>query len=263
MAGEPPNLPPDLRQALQGYQIAIAGAGESASAVYQLSDKAGAPDLFLKYGRAENAEEILAEAARLRWMRTLLPVPEIANFTFHGDEAWLLTQALEGQSASQLLEGDGDTDATVDALAHFLRMIHAIPTHLCPFDSSYPFRLAQARRNIDAGHVDIDDFDDVRQGWSAEQVWDALQSHLPLDAGTVVTHGDFSLDNIFLNNGAVVGCLDVGEAGLADPYQDIAIMWNCLGDFGTKRQNRFLRAYGVRELDRSKLDFHLLLDELF
>ena len=47
---------------------------------------------------------------------------------------------------------------------------------------------------IDEGLVEEDDFDEEREGWTAEQVWEAMQDLLPLAPDPVVTHGDFSLD---------------------------------------------------------------------
>ena len=64
-------------------------------------------------------------------------------------------------------------------------------------------------------------------------------------------------------DGEVVGCIDVGRVGIADRYQDLAILWSCLGEFDPSLQQRFLTQYGVTDLDRRKLQFHLLLDELF
>lgn len=42
-----------------------------------------------------------------------------------------------------------------------------------------------------------------------------------------------------------------------------AILWNCLGEFAPLLQQRLLTQYGVTDFDRRKLQFHLLLDELF
>ena len=94
-------------------------------------------------------------------------------------------------------------------------------------------------------------------------MWDALQARLPLAVDPVVTHGDYSLDNLLIHDGEVVGCIDVGRAGIADRYQDLAIAWNCLAEFGGSLQHAFLEQYGVPDADSDKLRFHLMLDELF
>lgn len=90
-----------------------------------------------------------------------------------------------------------------------------------------------------------------------------MQRHLPLTPDPVATHGDFSLDNLLIHDGEVVGCIDVGRAGIADRYQDLAILWNCLGEFGASLQERLFLQYGLPAPDQRKLQFHLLLDELF
>jgi aminoglycoside 3'-phosphotransferase-1 len=61
----------------------------------------------------------------------------------------------------------------------------------------------------------------------------------------------------------VVGCIDVGRGGIADRYQDLAILWNCLGEFDGELQARLFQRYGIAEPDRRKLAFHLMLDEMF
>ncbi|WP_256926548.1 APH(3')-I family aminoglycoside O-phosphotransferase [Sphingomonas sp. TZW2008] len=257
-------LPDSLSSSLIGYRWARNSVGESSCEVYRLHGKSGAPDLYLKHGQGASADDIGDEMIRLRWLGAHMPVPSVEGFVATRDEAWLLMTALPGQTAYQLLEAQpGARLAIVDAIAVFLRRIHAIPTERCPFVSDHVFRLAQARDRIAAGLVDEDDFDDERAGWTAEQVWDAMQRLLPMGVDRVVTHGDFSLDNILMLDGAVVGCIDVGRAGIADRYQDLAILWNCLGEFDASLQARLFRSYGSADVDDRKLQFHLLLDELF
>lgn len=249
---------------LGGYEWARSTVGESGGAVYRLHGKKDAPDLFLKHGKGAIADDIADEMARLRWLSKYLPVPAVVGFSSTPGEAWLLMTALPGKTAYQLLEERTDLQPSiVDALAQFLRRLHAIPVAECPFISDHARRLAHARVRIDAGLVDEDDFDDEREGWSAEQVWSAMQTVLPLVPDPVVTHGDYSLDNLLFHDGEVVGCIDAGRVGIADRYQDVAILWNCLGEFGGRLQNRFLKQYGIASPDQEKLQFHLMLDELF
>jgi aminoglycoside 3'-phosphotransferase-1 len=89
----------------------------------------------------------------------------------------------------------------VDALARFLRRLHAVPVQDCPFDSGHRVRLARARVRVEAGLVDVDDFDEERRGWSAAQVLEQTMALLPQPTEAVVTHGDFSLHNIVMQEG--------------------------------------------------------------
>lgn len=72
-----------------------------------------------------------------------------------------------------------------------------------------------------------------------------------------------SLDNLLICEGEVAGCIDVGRTGIADRYQDLAILWNRLGEFDSLLQERFFQQYGITDMDLCKLQFHLMLDELF
>lgn len=259
----PPAVPAIMSAAVAGYRWARDTVGEAGGAVYRLHGKPSAPDLYMKHGTATAAADVTDEMARLRWLAGHVAVPAVLQFDGTPDESWLLMTALPGRTAYQLLAADpGAGPAIVDALAAFLRRLHAIPLAECPFTSGHAVRLFQARQRIDASLVDVDDFDEARRGWSAEDVWTAMQQVLPRVPDAVVTHGDFSLDNILIADGAVTGCIDVGRAGIADRYQDLAILWNCLGEF-EGLQARLFDSYGISAPDQDKLDFHLMLDELF
>lgn len=259
-----PAVPSGMAPDVAGYAWARDTIGEAGASVYRLHGKPGAPDLYLKHGRDAVADAITEEMARLRWLAGRLPVPRLVRFDCTADEAWLLTTAIPGRTAYQVLASDpAGRPAVVDALAAFLRRTHAIPAEACPFTGDHAHRLAIARARIDAGLVDVDDFDEERRGWTAEAVWNELKDLLPLAPDPVVAHGDFSLDNLIVEGHAVVGCIDVGRTGIADRYQDLAILWNCLHEFGPAMQRRLFRAYGIASPDRRKLQFHLMLDELF
>lgn len=259
-----PLLPAGLAQTLQGYSWVRNLIGESGGVVYRLHGRPGAPELYLKYGRNTVADAIVDEMVRLCWLSRYVPVPAVEHFTSVPGEAWLLVTALPGETVHQALEAkSADSFVLVDSLVRFLRRIHAIPVSECPFTSDYAYRLGLARKRIDAGLVDEADFDEERKGWTANQVWESMQRLLPFRSDPVVTHGDFSLDNLLICGGEVIGCIDTGRVGIADRYQDLAIMWNYLGEFGSDLQNRFLAAYGLLNPDHSKLNFHLMLDELF
>ena len=262
VAAVPPAMPEPIASAVAGYRWARDTVGESGAAVYRLhaSDR---PTLFLKHGTGDVAAAVADEAARLAWLAAHLPVPEVVGFVA-GRDAWLLTAALPGRTAYQRLAEEPESRvATVDALTDLLRRLHALPVGRCPFDSGHELRLAHARQRLIAGEVDADDFGAEHAGWSPEQVWEEMVGLLPLAADPVVTHGDYSLDNILLGDGGTCGCIDVGLAGVADRYQDIAILWHSLAEFGAEWQQRFLHGYGIAEPDMARLRFHLCLDEFF
>jgi aminoglycoside 3'-phosphotransferase I len=210
------------------------------------------------------ADDITAEMVRLKWLARFVPVPQVQAFFYSADQAWLLTTALSGRSAYDSLVSDPDGRlGIVRALAEFVHELHSLPVCECPFNSDHQLRMAEARRNMESGQVDESDFDSGHKDWTAEQVWTEMQALLPLPFDRVVTHGDFSLGNIFVQNGRVTGCIDVGRVGVADPYQDLAILWHNLEEFGGDLQTSLFQAYGITDPDARKVQYHLCLDELF
>jgi aminoglycoside 3'-phosphotransferase-1 len=260
---EAPALPPALAQRVTGRSWARDAVGEAGCAVWRLH-RAHATDLYLKQGEGDHAADVIDEAVRLRWFARRLPVPAVRHLTVDGGSAWLLTDAIAGETAWQALDTRPERRGTVvDALADFLKRLHALPVEHCRFEAGHALRLAHARERLDAGVIDEEDFGEDHAGWSAARLWREMTALLPIRAERVVTHGDFSLDNIVLRGSAVAGCIDVGRAGIADPYQDIAILWECLGAFDAGLRDRFLARYGITAVDERRLRFHRMLDECF
>lgn len=257
-------LPPGLAQRLAGYAWQRNTDGQAGAAVFRLQ-RAGRTDLYLKHGAGAVAAALMEEAARLHWLRGHWPVPRLEHFEIAGDDAWLLTEALPGRTAQEWLADAPERAAQIVAtLAQLLRRLHAVPLEQCPFNADHHVRLAQARHRLEQGLIDTDDFDEARRGWSSEQVWQALTGYLPLNADTVVCHGDFSPENILMTApDTVSGIIDLGRTGAADRYQDLAILWNRLDEFGAGLQQQLFAGYGIAQPDWHKLDFHLCLDECF
>lgn len=239
--------------------------GESGGTVWRLH-RPGEPDLYLKRGQGRVARDVADEAARMAWLAGRAPAPALLACVETAGAVWLLSTALPGRTAWQVLEdaAPGDRLALAATLGTFLRRLHDLHVADCPFDSGHGMRLEQAKARLAAGLIDEDDFDDERQGWSAERVVAEIEALLPLpDDAPVVTHGDCSLDNILIEDGAVTGTIDLGRLGVADRYQDLAILWNGLREFGDDVAEAGLRACGAWPPDERRMRFHLLLDECF
>lgn len=256
-------MPPALDALIEGLRWRRDKIGESGATIHRLAAP-GRSTLYLKHGQGRIAADIIDEFARLAWLRAHIRVPQVRYFAASGDAAWLLTEEMPGQPAYRwLCDHPGERGVAVASMARFLRRLHAIPADACPFNAALAYRLTAARANIAAGLVETEDFDDARAGCSAEQVLARVEALAPRVEAPVVTHGDFSLDNIFLDEGGeVVGCIDVGRVGLADRYQDLAILSSCLDEFDAALSDRLFAAYGVAR-DADRIELHLCLDELF
>lgn len=262
-ASTPCDQPASLTKLFAGRRWTRSATGESGCAVWRL-DETGLPDLYLKHGVGRNARAVVDEFVRLEWLGLHMRVPVVRHFVRDADDAWLLTEALSGHTVYEKLVAEPARRRDVASeLGVYLKKLHHVPAAECPFNADARLRLSHARLNIDMGLVDAEDFDEARQGWTPEQVWNELIHLAPMSAESVVTHGDFSTGNVVVGADGVVGCIDVGRCGLADPYQDIAIMWNNLTEYGPDVQAAFLEAYGIDTPDAVRMRFHLVLDELF
>lgn len=263
-----PHLPDSLAARLAGATWTRNLVGQAGAHVYRVQ-RAGEPDLYVKHGTDAAAHAVVDELVRLRWLGGAGPgaprVPALEHFACTLDEAWLVTRALPGRTAYEwLTEQPARTDAIVRALARFLARWHALPADACPFNADHALRLAHARARLDAGLVEADDFDADHAGWTPDDVWRQATSLLPFDADRVVTHGDFTLDNVLLDaDEQVTGVLDLGRVGVADRYQDLALLWRDLDELGAGPQRQLFADYGLAAPDERKLRFHLCLDELF
>jgi aminoglycoside phosphotransferase len=266
-----PPLPPPLAADLGKHSRTEVTTGESGSAVTRF-DRAGASSAFLKsrpFSPIPGDRPLFDEAERLGWMHAVgLPVPAVLQYHEWKGREYLLTTAVPGTEASAERPAD-QYDAAVAALANGLRTLHATNISACPFDQSRRVRVPAAEARVRAGLVREDDFDSVRQGRSAAQLYAELMATQTSAEDRVFTHGDFCLPNVLLvSDGAgglrVSGFVDCGNAGIADRYQDLALCARSIGhNFGQQWVPKLFARYGIDRADESKLAYYQLLDEFF
>lgn len=261
---QPHAVPDELRSLTEGATWESATFGYSGALVYRLR-WAGRPARYLKVAAPPVDAEAREEAARLLWLRGKLPIPDL--LAVHSDPAamWLLFSEIPGvMSCDTRFAGDAPTVARL--LAEGLRLIHGLDILDCPFDRRLDRALAIARARCLAGLVDETDFDDERQGRSAMDLLAELDTTRPAAEDPVFTHGDYCLPNVFLDpTGArLTGFIDWGRAGIADRYQDLALAARSLRyNFGSGWEPHLFDAYGLTDVDKAKLAYYQLLDEMF
>jgi aminoglycoside phosphotransferase len=87
-----------------------------------------------------------------------------------------------------------------------------------------------------------------------------LLDHKPLETKTFV-HGDYCLDNILSDGEKVTGFIDLGRSGMSDIYQDLALLVRELKAYDEMVIEKI--SDKLFELDKDKLHYYMLLDELF
>jgi aminoglycoside phosphotransferase len=268
-----PDLPPSLRAALRDAAWELVEIGKSGAQVWRVTAP-GQPPRYLKRASGARVRELRAERDRLQWLQPRLPVPAVCGWAEAAAEGgadeqthgWLLLSEAPGRMACDPAFGDGP-QRVVELLAEGLRRLHGLDIADCPFDARLAQRLAQAAWEIRAGLAD-EEAVRAELGVSAEELLARLTATRPAEpaADLVFTHGDYCLPNILLDaDGSHVSAyLDCGRAGVADRYQDLAIGARSVRhNLGDEWGERFLAAYGLRPLDRARLDWYETLDELF
>lgn len=68
-----------------------------------------------------------------------------------------------------------------------------------------------------------------------EQAFARLRELAPVqEQEVVVCHGDYCLPNVLLDDGRVVGYVDLGEVGLAERWRDLAVAtWSVTWNLGS------------------------------
>ena len=264
-------LPPPLAADLSKHARVEVSGGESDASVIRFERSTGSP-VFLKsraFGPASRARPLFDEAERLGWMHAVgLSVPAVVQYHEWKNREYLLLSALSGVDAATPRPKE-QQPAIVAALAAGLRTLHATNISACPFDQTRRVRVAAAEANVRAGTVDESDFDVERAGRSARDLYAELTASSPATEDRVFTHGDYCLPNVLLLDDGrggyrISGFVDCGNAGIADPYQDLALCARSIAfNFGPELVPVLFARYGLEKLDDAKLKYYQLLDEFF
>jgi len=271
-----PDLPPAVARLLADRCVVPIATGMSRARVLRC-ERSNAPAIFLKTApgatMAMAGDRLSDEVARLRWMTEhALPVPRVRHYEVAADMEYLVLDEVPGLDASVPRES-GNVPAVVAELAHGLRLLHATPVADCPFRHDAASRIEEARARVRAGLVDELDFDAERAGRSAADLLVELLAARPASDGAVFTHGDYCLPNVILRDApdpadaphlTLAGFVDCGRAGVADPYQDLALAARSLAyNLGAAWVPLLFEHYELADVDEAKLRFYTLLDEFF
>jgi kanamycin kinase len=195
----------------------------------------GAAARFAKWAPAGSGLDLGAEAERMRWAHPYAKVPQVLESGADAEGAWLVTAALNGESAvSQRWKADPATAVRVAGAA--LRELHdALPVDRCPYDWSVETRL----QRVNAGRPPL--------------------PVPPIDR-LVVCHGDACVPNTLIDDaGRFAGHVDLGELGVADRWADLAVgSWSTEWNYGPGWEDAYFEAYGI-EADPERIRFYRAL----
>ena len=252
-------LPGCISQILGERSGAVDAIGKSDSEIILFDD------VVLKIEKQR--EESDNEHRMLRWLQGRLPVPEvIAAETLNGFN-YLLMSRVDGVMVcdESCLK---HPETLIRLLAEGLKIIWAVDISHCPCLNNLENKLKLAKYRVENNLCDTDDAEPgtfEENGFKDPEdllIW--LIKNKP-DEQYVLSHGDYCMPNIFVENGRISGFIDLGRAGIADKWQDIAL---CIRSI---EHNLGMNGAYIKQLlneldmepDLGKIRYYILLDELF
>lgn len=234
--------------------------GCSESEVYSIENLTFAKKCYLKVGQKGSLKR---EKEILLWLKGKLPVPSVLYYS-GGEKEFLLLEGIEGSDLVGAMDYLNSKEVVL-LIAEGLKMIHSVDIRSCPFNMRLSKKLAEAKRLVELGFVDKKNFEPENLQRAPEEILSKLILEIPSSEELVFTHGDYCLPNIIVQNNKISGFIDIGRGGVADKYQDIALAVRSIrhnlktGEF----VSLFFEGYGLKDIDFSKIEYYILLDELF
>lgn len=259
-------IPESIANHIAGKQYSIDDIGMSGSQILIFDD---AVLKIVKY-RKENDDTV----RMMRWLEGRLPVPKVICYESDAECQYLLMSRLAGKmSCSEYYLEHPQELLTL--LAEALKMLWAVDVTDCPRKRDIDAELAEARYRVENELVDMDNVEPTTFGEGGfkdpKALLEWLENNRP-DYEPVLSHGDFCLPNIFMDEGRISGFLDLGDTGIGDKWRDIALCYRSLkhnfdGSYGGKvyagfQPDMLFEKLGIRP-NLEKLRYYILLDELF
>lgn len=218
---------------------------------------------YVKVQGRNSVEQLFNEKEKMEWLAGKLPVPHVLFYGKDEAKEYLLMSEIKGVNASDQSHRD-DLPLMLESLGSALKAIHCVRIDDCPFNQRLDVKIEEAKNRVEQELVDESDFDEVRRGKNARELFEELISKRPLHEELVFTHGDYCLPNVIVENKRVSGFIDWGRSGVADKYQDLALAIRSISsNFGKQNVPFFLAGYGIKDLDESRVDYYQLMDEFF
>ncbi len=259
-------VPSQIEEMVVGKSYTLDTLGMSGSQILVFDD------MVLKI--EDSAEETDRQVNIMRWMDGKVPVPEILAYVKEDGKSYLLMSRMEGKMSCDKFYLENE-DILLEGLVSGLKTLWETDITGCPCVRDLDVLLREARNNVENNMVDVDNVEPTTFGEGGFRDPAHLLAWLEENRPTfepVLSHGDYCLPNIFLENGVLKGFIDLGRAGIGDKWNDIALCYRSLkhnfdGSYGGKVREDFdpdmlFEKLGI-EPDWKKIEYYLLLDELF
>ncbi len=223
-------------------------------------------DMVLKAGVQSAQDERCVRI--MQWLDGKLPVPRVICCESSDGFTYLLMSRIKGRMSCDE-HYMNQPELLVRLLAECVDMLWRTDISDCPVTRDLSAELADARARVENGLADTQSI--AQYGFSSPlELLEYLEKNRPSD-DPVFSHGDLCLPNIFFDDDHISGFIDLGDAGIADRYRDLALLARSLrhnsdGTYGKVfegiTEEMLFSELGISP-DREKMRYYLLLDELY
>ncbi|KQX07506.1 MULTISPECIES: aminoglycoside phosphotransferase family protein [unclassified Leifsonia] len=195
------------------------------NAMFRLSDDKVVRLPFLERAAAD----ILFEQRWLPVLGTALPVRlprvlAVGAASLDYPCPWLVLDWLPGHTPMPGMLGPGLADSLVGDLAGLLAALRRIDTA----DAPPGYRSGTFHGLDDAVRSSVAAVDDLVDAAPLISLWDDSLAAAPWSEPAVWTHGDLLSGNLLVDDGRLIGVLDLACAGVGDPACDLLAAWSIL-----------------------------------
>lgn len=259
-------LPKSIKNELKDLTYEVDSMGMSGSGIFLF------PDRVLKV--QEDSEEAASELQAMQWLSGRLSVPEVIAHQCEEGKSYLLMTRAAGRMACDKCYMRNPEKLT-ELLSQALQELWQVDISACPLDWRLDRKLKVAHFYVENNLVDTENVEPETFGpggfKNPEDLLQWLTTHRPAEE-LVLSHGDFCLPNIYIEDNGKFSFIDLGRTGIADKWQDIALCYRSLkhnyaGKYGGKEYPGFIPEMLFEKLglepDWEKIRYYILLDELF
>lgn len=215
---------------------------------------------FIKISSKGN---LTSEYEKLKWLVDKLNVPRITLYDYTDDTEYLITESVGGEMVCSEFYLN-NPEVGISVIAQAFSQIYDVDINDCPFDVSIDYKLELVENNVKNNLIHIEDLknETLKKFGSLENIIKFLKEN-KFDDEKCFSHGDTSLPNIFALKDKFVGFIDVGECGIADKWFDLAICEKSIKrNYGEEYISKFYEKLKIIP-DRDKIDYYLLMMELY
>ncbi|MCR5062423.1 MAG: aminoglycoside 3'-phosphotransferase [Treponema sp.] len=263
---KPVYLPEKIKALVSGKNYTCDDMGKSQAKVLMFDD------CVLKIEKtAEENDELVK---MMRWLEDKVPVPKVIAYEKDAENQYLLMSKVPGKMSCDDYYMSRPKELCKN-LAEVLKLLWSIDSSDCPRRITLDDELAEARYRVENNLVDVCDAEPETYGPNGfenpKALLEWLENNRP-EREPVLSHGDFCLPNVLIDDGKLGGLIDFGDTGVNDKWLDIALCYRSLkhnadGTWGQKiyqdcKPEFLFEALGI-EPDWDKIRYYILLDELF